>query len=141
MFSNDYRVFPSSAVEGDTFQFNRRTYTYSATRDRWVSAGIEDITHAGPDITIAVIDRINSNTTVMSFRADIDMDDNWVLLLAKQKAELMLANTVGQHYTYIPGAESTDMLASIENYIQEVIWCLNVDHVDDVQWPLRPWPE
>ena len=144
MSFNNYAIaFPTDPQDGDTVLFNQRTYTYVARMNTWYSAGIDPDEVIGGATTGTFIDPNDmSKGSVVSYRADIDDDIQWVDRLQKQQAEIALGNTmIGYYPEQIAAGETLSYtLEDLNNYVEAVTWCLaEASTFDDIQWPKKPW--
>jgi len=143
-FENNYKVaFPQNPVDGETFSFNQRNYTYHAGMNTWYADG------TGPDdiiddrVTWALIDVSDPlRRAVVSLRADIVNDMKWIDLTKRQLSEMDLAELMASYYPeQIAAGETLNYtLEDINNYINEITWCLiEASTPEEVQWPKMPW--
>jgi hypothetical protein len=143
-FENNYKAaFPENPVDGETFSFNQRNYTYHVGMNTWYADGTGPDEVIGGHITWALIDVDDPlKRAVVSIRADIIDDMKWINLTKRQVTEIGLAEEMAGYY---PGqiAEGKTLnytLEDINNYINAVTWCLiEASTPDEVQWPKMPW--
>jgi hypothetical protein len=143
-FENNYKAaFPENPVDGETFSFNQRNYTYNASMNNWYCDG------TGPDeviddrITWALIDFDDPlKRGVVSIREDIINDMKWIDLTKRQQSEMALGELMAYHYPeqIAAGEVLNYTLEDLTNYIDELTWCLiDASTPDEVQWPKKPW--
>jgi hypothetical protein len=143
-FENNYKAaFPQNPVDGETFSFNQRNYTYHAGMNTWYADGTGPDEVIGGHITWALIDVDDPlRRAVVSIRADIIDDMKWINLTKRQVTEIALAEEMASYYPgQITAGETLNYtLEDINNYINAVTWCLiEASTPDQVQWPKMPW--
>lgn len=144
MSFNNYSIaFPENPADGDTTLFNQRNYTYLARLNTWYADGIDPDEVIGGTTTWTLIDQTDSSKgSVISYRADIDDDIQWVDRRQKQQSEIELAKVmIGYYPEQIAAGETLNYtLEDLNNYIEAVTWCLiEADNNDSIQWPKKPW--
>lgn len=75
--NNDYSGFPDNAEDGDTHEFNGRTYVFKSTRASWIDVTIPDDGGIMDSITcIAEILKPNVQSVIhiISKKVDIEAD-------------------------------------------------------------------
>ena len=143
-FKNNYYIaFPHTPADGDTVLFNQRNYTYHASMNNWYADGIDPDDVIGGLTTMSPVDISDTlKAGVVSYRADIDNDVNWVEMRERQQAELHLAETMAGYYPgqIAAGEVLNYTLEDLNNYIDEITWCLTEANTpSEVQWPKKPW--
>lgn len=143
MFKNNYTLFPLNPVDGDTTIHNQRTYTYYAPKNTWYGTGINPDDIITQDISQ---DPVDPNDTlrgeVVSYHADILIDEQWLHARQRQIADLQLAQEFIRIVQEQLAANETPAvpLSDLETFIEDMTWCfVDIHHPSDVQFPKRPW--
>ena len=127
-------TFPKSPLPGQTFVYNKKTYTWSAIGQIWHCEGTSD---DGVDVTVYTYDSVDFYTRRTIKKADKLQDDFWRTI--RDNRDKRIADIEWRYNRYYRnerlGLPQEDSIVDLDTYVQALADITKQENPFELVWP------